>query len=90
NALVEAIYYGKPTVVNRYSVYEADIRPLGFELIEIDGAITPATVREVRAVLADPKRQARIARRNFEIGRAHLSYEVLQRKLARWIRKLTM
>lgn len=89
NALVEAIYYGRPTVVNRYSVYDADIRPLGFELIEIDGAVTSATVREVRAALADPKRQARIARRNFEIGREHLSYEVLQRKLARWIRKLT-
>jgi glycosyltransferase involved in cell wall biosynthesis len=89
NALVEAIYYGKPTVVNRYTVYDADIRPLGFTLIEIDGAITARTVREVRAALADPKRQARIARRNFDIGRQHLSYELLQRRLARWIRKLT-
>ena len=89
NALVEAIYYGKPTVVNRYTVYDADIRPLGFELIEIDGAITTRTVREVRRALADPKRQARIARRNFELGRLHLSYEVLHRRLARWIRKLT-
>jgi glycosyltransferase involved in cell wall biosynthesis len=90
NALVEAIYYGKPTVVNRYTVYDADIRPLGFKLIEIDGAITTHTVRQVRAALADPKRQARIARRNFEIGREHLSYELLQRRLARWIRKLTV
>jgi glycosyltransferase involved in cell wall biosynthesis len=88
NALVEAIYYGKPTVVNRYTVYDADIRPLGFKLIEIDGAITAGTVRQVRAALADPARQARIARRNFEIGRRHLAYEVLQRRLARWIRKL--
>lgn len=89
NALVEAIYYGKPTVVNRYAVYDADIRPIGFELIEIDGAVTTDTVREVRRALAEPKRQARIARRNFELGRQHLSYEVLQRRLARWIRKLT-
>jgi mannosylglucosylglycerate synthase len=89
NALVEAIYYGKPTLVNRYTVYDADIRPLGFELIEIDGAITAGTVREVRAAIADPRRQARVARRNFDIGRQHLSYEVLQRRLARWIRKLT-
>jgi mannosylglucosylglycerate synthase len=89
NALVEAIYYGKPTLVNRYSVYDADIRPLGFELIEIEGAITAATVRAVRRALADPRWQARIARRNFEIGRQHLSYEVLQRRLARWMRKLT-
>ena len=89
NALVEAIHYGKPTVVNRYSVYDADIRPLGFKLIEIDGAITPDTVRAVRAALADPRRQARIARHNFELGRRHLSYELLQRRLRRWIGKLT-
>ncbi len=89
NALVEAIYYGKPTVVNRYSVYEADIRPLGFRLIEIDGAISADTVSEVRATLADPRRQARVARKNFEIGRRHLSYEVLRSRLRRYIGKLT-
>ena len=89
NALVEAIYYGKPVVVNRYSVYDADIRPLGFRFIEIDGAITAATVRAVREALANPRRQARIARHNFELGRRHLSYDLLQRRLARWIRKLT-
>lgn len=89
NALVEAIFYGKPLVVNRYSVYEADIKPLGFQFIEIDGAITPATVHAVRKTLADPRHHAAVARRNFDIGRAHLSYEVLQRRLARFIRKLT-
>lgn len=88
NALVEAIYYGKPVVVNRYSVYDADIRPLGFRFIEISGAITADTVREVRRALADPRRQGRIARRNFRLGREHLSYELLQRRLGRWIRKL--
>ncbi len=88
NALVEAIYYGKPVVVNRYSVYDADIRPLGFRFIEISGAITPDTVRQVRAALRNPARQAAIARRNFELGRHHLSYALLQRRLARWIGKL--
>ena len=89
NALVEAIYYGRPLVVNRYPVYEADIAPLGFALIEIDGEITADTVREVKRAITQPERQARIARRNFDIGRRHLSYEVLQRRLARFIRKLT-
>jgi mannosylglucosylglycerate synthase len=89
NALVEAVFYGKPVLVNRYPVYDADIRPLGFRFIEIDGAITPATVREVRALLADPRRAARLARANFELGRQHLSYEVLRRRLGRWIGKLT-
>ena len=89
NALVEAIFYGKPLLVNRYSVYDADIRPLGFKLIEIDGEVTAETVREVKRAFSDPVRQARIARRNFDIARRHLSYEVLQRRLARFIRKLT-
>ncbi|HVM25813.1 MAG TPA: glycosyltransferase family 4 protein [Candidatus Limnocylindrales bacterium] len=89
NALVEAIFYGKPVVVNRYSVYDADIRPLGFRFIEISGVVTAETVREVKRAIADPRRQARIARRNFEVASRHLSYEVLQRRLRRWIRKLT-
>ncbi|MCV0403637.1 MAG: glycosyltransferase family 4 protein [Chloroflexi bacterium] len=89
NALVEAIFYGRPLLVNRYSVYEADIRPLGFKFVEIDGAITPSTVREVRRILVDAPYRRRVARHNFAIGERHLSYEVLQRRLARWIRKLT-
>lgn len=89
NALVEAIYYGKPVVVNRYSVYEADIRPLGFRFIEISGAVTPETVREVKRALANPRRQAAVARHNFALGRRHLSYQLLQRRLDRWIGKLT-
>ena len=89
NALVEAIYYGKPLVVNRYSVYRSDIAPLGFDLIEIDGEITAETVRDVKRAVSDRAHQARIARRNFDIAREHLSYEVLQRRLARFIRKLT-
>ena len=89
NALVEAIYYGKPIVVNRYAVYDADIRPLGLRFIEIDGRITDDTVAEVRDVLANPARQSAIARRNFVIARTHLSYDLLRKRLARFIRKLT-
>jgi glycosyltransferase involved in cell wall biosynthesis len=83
NALIEAIFYGKPVVVNRYSVYVADIAPLGLELIEIDGEVTDETVAAVRLALSDPARQARIAGRNFEIGRRRLSYKVLRRRLRR-------
>lgn len=82
NALVEALFYGTPVVVNRYTVYEADIRPLGLRMIEIDGAITDATVADVRAVLADPERRARDARHNFVVGREHLGYDVLRRALS--------
>ncbi|HTI30074.1 MAG TPA: glycosyltransferase family 4 protein [Methylomirabilota bacterium] len=83
NALIEAIFHGRPVVVNRYPVYVADIAPLGMELIEIDGAITDETVAAVRAVIANPARQRRAARRNFEIAQRHLSYKLLRRRLRR-------
>jgi hypothetical protein len=70
-------------VVNRYPVYVADIAPLGMELIEIDGVITDETVAAVQAVLANPARQRRVARRNFEIAQRHLSYKLLRRRLRR-------
>jgi glycosyltransferase involved in cell wall biosynthesis len=81
NALIEAIFHGKPLLVNRYPVYVSDIAPLGMELIEIDGAITDETVEAVRAVLANPARQRRVARRNFDIAQRHLSYKLLRRRL---------
>ena len=83
NALIEAVFHGRPVLVNRYPVYVADIAPLGMELIEIDGAITDATVATVRAVLGNPARQRRVAKRNFEIAQRHLSYKLLRRRLRR-------
>jgi glycosyltransferase involved in cell wall biosynthesis len=88
NALVEAVFYGVPVVVNRYPVYDADIRPLGMRFIEIQGAITDDTVQEVQRVLASPDRRAAIARHNFGIARKHLGYSVLRRRLARLITSL--
>jgi mannosylglucosylglycerate synthase len=83
NALLEAIFYGKPVVVNRYPVYVSDIAPMGFKLIEIEGAVTDATVAEVRSILGNPEQQRRIARHNFDIARRRLSYKVLRRRLRR-------
>jgi len=83
NALIEAIFYGKPVVVNRYPVYVADIAPLGLRLVEIDGAVTDETVEEVRSLLANPRRIRENAHHNYEIANRHLSYRVLRRKLRR-------
>ena len=83
NTLIEAVFHGRPVVVNRYPVYVADIAPLGMDLIEIDGAITDETVAQVRAMLGNPSRRRRVARRNFEIAQRHLSYKLLRRRLRR-------
>jgi glycosyltransferase involved in cell wall biosynthesis len=81
NALVESVYFGIPLLVNRYSVYESDIRPLGFRFVELQGAVTDEVVEEVKAVLADPERRATDAAHNFELGREHLSYQMLESRL---------
>lgn len=90
NALLEALFYGVPVVVNRYTVYVADIAPLGLKLIEIDEAITDATVAEVRSLLASQSRIRANARHNFEIARKHLSYGVLRRRLRRLLAELSV
>ncbi len=81
NALVETVYFGKPLVVNRYSVYDADIRPLGFRFVEIDGQVTDAAVADVRDLLRDPDRRTEDAAHNYAIARAHLGFTMLQERL---------
>lgn len=81
NALLEAVYYGKPVLVNRYPVYDADIRPLGFRFVEIQGAVTDEAVRAVRAILRDHEAQASDAEHNFAIGQKHLGYDRLESAL---------
>jgi mannosylglucosylglycerate synthase len=88
NALLEALFYGVPVLVNRYPVFVADIAPLGLKLVEIDGAITDATVAEVRALLANDDRKRAWARHNFEVAQKHLSYRVLRRRLGKLLREL--
>lgn len=82
NALVEAVYFKKPLFVNRYPVYEADIKPLGFAFVEIDGQVTDEAVEQVRQVIADPDQRREKVERNFRIGLEHLSYKVLEDRLS--------
>jgi glycosyltransferase involved in cell wall biosynthesis len=81
NALVEAMFYRKPIVVNRYSVYDADIRPLGLRVVELQGAVSDSAVAEVRALLDDPARRERDTDHNFDVAHRHLGYEVLRERL---------
>lgn len=82
NALVEAIYFKKPVVINRYSVYIEDIEPKGFKLAEMDGVVTKDTIREVEKLLSDQAYRKAIVEHNYEVGQRHYSYEVLRRSFA--------
>ncbi|MGD2205274.1 MAG: glycosyltransferase family 4 protein [Anaerolineae bacterium] len=83
NALLEAIYFRKPVLINRYSVYVADIAPLGFDFVEVDGWITDEVVAQVRRFLDDPGRCQAAVDRNYELARQHFSHEVLADALKR-------
>lgn len=76
NALLEALYFKRPLLVNRYPVYVTDIEPLGVEAIEMDGRITDEVVAAVAALLEDPEKWSGAVERNYEIGRRHFSYSV--------------
>ncbi len=81
NAFLEAIYFKRPLVVNNYSIYEADIKPKGFKVIEFDGFISNATLEETRYVLKHPEESAEHAEHNYELARRYYSYTMLQNHL---------
>lgn len=81
NALLEAIYFKRLVVVNRYPVYNADIRPLGFEFVELDGFVNESCVQLTRELLGEPERVQAMAEKNYAIAREYFSLEVLEQKL---------
>lgn len=82
NALIEMVYFRKPFVVHLYPIYRADIRPAGIKAVEFNYDITPAVVNQVRDLLHNPDLQREMTDHNYEVGRQHFSYEVVERILA--------
>ena len=81
NAFLEAVYFRKPIVVNNYSIYHKDIKPKGFQVIEIDGYVTEEAVQKANGVLDDQTLCNRMVDHNYELGRRYFSYEVLHTQL---------
>ena len=82
NAFLEAIYFGKPVVVNTYAVYARDIDPLGFKTIEMTQIVTREVVDQVHAALRDAELRRSWAETNYALGLKYFSYAVARRKLA--------
>ena len=81
NAFLEAVYFKKPIVVNKYSIYTYDIEPKGFLAIEIDGFVTEDAVRKTRDVLENPELCKNMVEKNYDIAKRCYSYAVLRQKL---------
>ncbi|HJN67536.1 MAG TPA: glycosyltransferase family 4 protein, partial [Pirellulales bacterium] len=89
NALLEAFYFKKPVLVNRYSIFVTDIEPRGFEVIKMDGFLTRDVVDSVRLVLEDAEYRDGIVNHNYELCKAFFSYSVLRRKLRTLVTNVT-
>ncbi len=81
NALLESIYFRKPLVIGRYSVYHRDIEPKGFRIPAIDGVIDRAVVDESRRVLEDDRVRSEMVDHNYEVASRFFSYRVLRDSL---------
>lgn len=89
NAFLEAFYFKKPILVNRYSIWVEDIEPKGFKTILMDGYITSALVKNVKKVLGDASLRQEMTEHNYELARRHYSYQVLERKITALVRNVT-
>ena len=89
NALLEAFYFRKPVLVNRYSIFVADIEPKGAKVITMDGYMTRDVVAKVQRIISDKEFRDEMVDFNYEIGKAFFSYSVLRRKIRALVTNFT-
>ena len=80
-AVLAAIRHRRLFVVNRYPIYDRDIRPLGVRAIELDGCVSDDAMTELHKLLDDAEMRARWADHNEALVRRHFSTDVLRREL---------
>ena len=92
NQLLEAVFAKKPLLIYEYPVYETDIRDYGFDFvslgnrhhIETDGLVSvdarkvDEAADRMAELLTDGGRYDRVVQHNYEIGKAHFSYDSLR------------
>jgi glycosyltransferase involved in cell wall biosynthesis len=81
NAFLEAIYFKKPMLINRYSTFVRDIEPQGFDLVVMDGFLSKKTVQDVKSILKSSRRRKKMVNHNYEIAARNYSYMVLRNHL---------
>ena len=81
NAFLEALWFRKPILVNRYSIFQQDIEPLDFDVVVMDTYITPETVDTVKAILGGPDAVKILTAKNFELGKRFFSFKLLEQRL---------
>lgn len=81
NGLLEAIYFKKPILINRYATFIRDIEPKGFNFVVMNRFITPEIVEQVKGILESPEKKRKIVNLNYNIASRHYSFRDLQEYL---------
>jgi glycosyltransferase involved in cell wall biosynthesis len=82
NAFLEAIYFKKAMLINRYSIFIRDIEPKNFDLVVMDGYLTKNTIKNVRDIIENPVRKQEMVDRNYKIAQKYFSFQMLRRRLS--------
>ena len=89
NAFLEAVYFRKPIIVKRYSIFITDIEPKGFDVVPVDIFPTQDVLDRVRRVINDADYRQKTVNHNFELAKTFYSYSVLRRKLRALLANVT-
>jgi glycosyltransferase involved in cell wall biosynthesis len=90
NAFLEAVYYRKPILCNRYAIYRTDIEPCGFHVILMDGFLMDETVEQVKRVLFDDEYRNRMVDHNYQAATRFFSYQRVEDELQAILAKPTL
>ena len=89
NALLEAFYFKKPVVINRYTTFVEDIEPKGFRVISVDGLLAKETVTYVQQLMRDPRARRAMVEHNYEVATRYYGYTTLRTGLQALVQSLT-
>jgi len=82
NAFIEAIYFKKPILINRYATFVRDIEPKDFDLVVMDGFLSKNTVHKIKQILESPEHREKLVNTNYEVASLHYSYSMLRSKFS--------
>ncbi len=81
NAFLEAIYFQKPVLCNRYAIYRTDIEPCGFRPILFERFLTEETINEIRRVLEDESYRQDMTEHNYKVGKKFFGLQIVEQEL---------
>ena len=81
NAFLEAVYFKKPVVINRYQNFVTDIEPHGFNLITMDGFADTAVAEKVYNIMESYQEREEMVNKNYSKAKKLFGYSVLRDSL---------